>query len=244
MIEKVCLVCSKSFTVPDARKESAKTCSPACAGKLTTARYAATRVEKVCPVCGKAFLVPQCHAERRECCSIRCANKHPDRKRSTGANHYLWNGGQSEHSDGYLYIRTENHPFSGNQQYVLEHRVVLENFMRVKAPDHRFLVEHGGVLYLRPEISVHHINGNKRDNQLKNLVACTRSAHRSIHEGKAPMQGETWPEKQGLPVFTPYKVLCTCKQCGAQFLKKRHDVDRGSGKFCTRACYLTSLATK
>lgn len=244
-VGKICVTCGKSFLVLPARAETAKTCSRACSGKVTASRYAAERVEKICTVCGHQFFVPLSHTDRRECCSIRCANKHPDRKHSTGENHYLWNGGQSVHTDGYLYVRTEGHPYSGNAGYVLEHRVILESRMRKEAPLHRFLIDHEGVLYLRPDIEVHHINKDKRDNALENLLACTSGAHRSIHNGKAPMKGETWPEEQGLLEFLPYKVSCTCGTCGVSFFKKRFDVERSKGNFyCSRACYTTRKLSK
>jgi hypothetical protein len=241
-IEKNCVICGKVFHVWAARAETAKTCSNECSGKVTASRYAAERVEKLCPVCGHKFFVPLSHADRRECCSIRCANKHPDRKHSTRENHYLWNGGKTLHTGGYLYVRADGHPYSGNAGYVLEHRVILESRMRKEAPGHRFLIDHAGVLYLRPEIEVHHINKDKRDNALENLLACTSGAHQSIHSGKAPMTGETWPEEQGLLSFQPYRVSCTCGTCGASFMKKRSDVERGSGKYCSRDCYNKSRA--
>lgn len=240
-VEKVCEICSKSFSVWLSRAGTAKTCSQVCGGKLTAKRYADARVKKVCPVCSTEFSVPKCHAQRSVCCSIKCANKMPDRKRSSGKDHYFWNGGQSEHSDGYLYVRTENHPFSGNAEYVLEHRVVMEKRMREKEPGHHFLVEHQGLLYLRPEILVHHINEIKRDNRIENLIACTNAAHRSIHAGKLPVQGDSWPETEGLISFVPYKVACVCRTCGTTFLKKRSDVAKGSGKFCNRSCYKKSM---
>lgn len=241
-VTKTCVTCGKPFSVWPNRAETAKTCSQPCRGKLIARQYAEQRVQKTCPVCKTVFAVYKARGDTAVCCSLSCANKLPSRKRSTGENHYTWKGGQSEHAEGYLYVRAEGHPYSGNAGYVFEHRLVMESRMRKEAPEHRFLIEHDGVLYLRPEIQVHHINETKRDNASGNLLACTAGAHRSIHSGKPPMAGEAWPEVEGLLQFKPYKVTCTCQRCGVEFLKKRCDVERGSGKYCSRACYVNPVA--
>ena len=113
----------------------------------------------------------------------------------------------------------------------------MEEWLRQVAPQHPFLIGIEGQIYLRPEIDVHHINEVKRDNRRRNLLACTKSGHRAIHSGKAPMQGEVWPEIEGLIPYEPRRVKCACLVCGVEFSKKRSDVKRGSGKFCSRACY-------
>lgn len=235
-VTKTCVTCGESFSVWPNRAETAKTCSQPCRGKLIAGLYADQRVDKTCPVCKTVFAVAKARGDTAVCCSLSCANKLPSRKHSTGANHYLWKGGQSEHTDGYLYVRSEGHPYSGREKYVLEHRLVMESRMRKEVPEHRFLIDHDGVLYLRPEIEVHHLNKTKRDNASGNLLACTSGAHRSIHNGKPPMAGETWPEDENLIPFKPYTVTCTCLTCGAEFPKKRCDVERGSGKYCSRTC--------
>lgn len=37
------------------------------------------------------------------------------------------------------------------------------------------------------------------------------------------------------------RVQCTCRQCGVAFMKKASDVRRGSGLFCSQACYRRPL---
>lgn len=193
-VEKICTICEKQFSVWPNRAESAKMCSRECRWKSNAVKYEDARAKKVCPVCGKKFSVYQASSYFRVCCSIACANKMPDRKRSSGSNHYNWKGGATAHTDGYLYVSVSNHPFFSLQKYVLEHRLVMERWMRSKLKDHSFLVDVGGVLYLRPEISVHHMNEVKRDNRPSNLIACTSSAHRTIHNGGIPVPGSYWPD--------------------------------------------------
>jgi hypothetical protein len=160
----------------------------------------------------------------------------------TGKDHFNWKRGSSVSGDGYLYLLVHGHPFATQGgRYVFEHRLVVEQWMRDEAPDHHFLVAFDGVLYLRPEIDIHHRDENKRNNRPKNLLACTKAAHRAIHNGKPPMEGEVWPPIEGMVPFTPYRVTCTCEKCGTEFQMKRSAVARGAGKFCSRACYDTRL---
>lgn len=231
-----CVICAVDFTVDVSRKDTAKTCSRKCSGVLAAQKYEAARAHLICEVCSKPFSVPKCHAHRSRCCSVKCAANLPDRKRSAGEDHYLWKGGRVEHSDGYMYATAEGHPFANLGKYVLEHRLKMEEKMRKVVPDHHFLVELDGVKYLRPDIEVHNVNHIKNDNALSNLLACTKSAHLSIHNGGEAMKGESWPEKKDAPKFTPYRVDCRCKVCGAVFSVKRSSVSRGGGQYCSRSC--------
>ena len=236
-IEKQCVECKKKFLVDRAREKSASTCSRECRGKVDAQKYREARAKLKCLACGSQFLAPQCHAKRRKFCSAECAGPARKLNRPSGDQHYLWKGGRAMHGDGYLYVSVRGHPFTKNSHYVLEHRIVVEQWMREKAPGHRFLTVVDGVAYLRPGIEVHHINFKRDDNRRQNLLACTPSAHKDIHCGRAPMKGEVWPEIQGLVPYEPRVVACKCRVCAKEFPKKLCDVKRGSGKFCSRACY-------
>jgi len=71
----------------------------------------------------------------------------------SGSKHPLWKGGRIIHA-GYILIHNPSHPFANTLGYVREHRLVME--------------KHLG-RYLKPEEVIHHINGIKNDNHIKNL---------------------------------------------------------------------------
>lgn len=76
---------------------------------------------------------------------------------------------------GYWYVKKWDHPNSGKQGYVAEHRLVMEARMG---------------RYLLPQEAVHHINHNPADNRIENLQLFathgehTKYAHPEIHEGQ------------------------------------------------------------
>lgn len=228
----VCEVCGKSFNVPPGRAKTAKTCSTACAGVRQAKAYAVERAKLMCVWCGKEFAAPKCHAHRRKHCSKECADA-----AITGVKApRVADGAEWAHADGYVLEVAREHPYAVGDS-VLQHRLVVERWMREAAPMHAFLIEIDGVKYLRREIAVHHRNEDKRDNRRENLMACTNAAHRDIHSGRTPMRGTVWPETGNEILAEDRTVERKCEQCGAPFHKKRSDVARGSGRFCSRACY-------
>ena len=74
--------------------------------------------------------------------------------------------GIKKHSEGYILIYCPEHPFADKVGYVLEHRLVMEKAL--------------GRMLNKDEY-VHHINGNKTDNDIKNLLLTNRSEHAKIH---------------------------------------------------------------
>jgi len=71
--------------------------------------------------------------------------------------------------DGYRVIYKPEHPNAMKKGYILEHRFVLS--------------EHIGRPLTKKEM-VHHINGDKQDNRIKNLELCLRSEHIKNHHMK------------------------------------------------------------
>lgn len=78
-----------------------------------------------------------------------------------------WKGGKIKTTYGYFYIYKPDHPFANSIGYVMEHRLVMEN--RIKR-------------FLQPIEVVHHINGIKHDNEIKNLMLFSnKSEHVKYH---------------------------------------------------------------
>ncbi len=65
-----------------------------------------------------------------------------------------WKGGKRRTPEGYILIYSFNHPHLNYANYVLEHRLVMEKYLR---------------RFLKPSEIVHHKNEVKDDNRLSNL---------------------------------------------------------------------------
>ena len=145
---------------------------------------------KICPFCKKEF---NTYASRDKYCSRDCyalhlkkyfqTHKQPwDGKEFTkehrnnlsishkgiqsGKKHPMYRGGRTTSPEGYIRVSCPNHPYN-HLGYVFEHRLIIE--------------QHIGRTLKRTD-RVHHLNGNKSDNRLNNLMAFTsESAHQRFH---------------------------------------------------------------
>lgn len=117
-------------------------------------------IKTKCIICGKARYFP-CKAEEKRrnkakmCRSCYLKNV-PKRDKSSN-----WKGGRAIHN-GYIIIRKPDHPFCKGNGYVFEHRLVME--------------KHIG-RYLKQGEQIHHINGDKQDNRIKNLILTKNGEH-------------------------------------------------------------------
>jgi len=130
------------------------------------------------------------------------------RKREKCAN---WKGGRKL-ANKYIKIYQPDHPFCDSAGYVLEHRLVMEQKLG---------------RYLKPEESVHHINGKKDDNRIENLMLFPNHAEHLRFELTKDMSGRfclmcgsitTQIRKSGRPNWMKYQGGFICHNC---YEKKR-----------------------
>lgn len=79
-----------------------------------------------------------------------------------------WKGGRRIHHD-YVELYMPDHPMSSKDGYIREHRFIM--------------AQHLGRL-LEPWEDVHHIDGNKLNNDISNLEVLTRSEHTKLHNAQ------------------------------------------------------------
>lgn len=84
--------------------------------------------------------------------------------RETSSN---WKGGRIVGTYGYIYLYRPGHPHASSNNYVAEHRLVMEEKIG---------------RYLEPNEAVHHIDGDKSNNSIENLALVTRRAHMMLHK--------------------------------------------------------------
>ena len=91
------------------------------------------------------------------------------RPTTRGKKNHRWKGGRIKTSNGYIWKYAPNHPMASKVSpvgYVLEHRLVMA--VHLKRNLDRWEV-------------VHHINGVRDDNRIKNLVLTSNSKHVAQH---------------------------------------------------------------
>ena len=119
-----------------------------------------------CLVCDKFIYVTQSRISYGwgKYCSRSCRNKSEDsRIAAAGEKNSNWKGGKIKRPPwGYIYIRDFRHPNRSKDNYVAEHRLVMEQFLG---------------RYLTLEEQVHHKNKVKDDNRIENLELVIKTNH-------------------------------------------------------------------
>jgi hypothetical protein len=140
---------------------------------------------KICKICNKKFNKPYFRSKKswskaKFCsteCRIKFLNTIPRTKKHNqniskslkgkyiAEKHWSWKGGRIQTKEGYIKVKTYNHPYSDKQNYVSEHRLVMEKHLK---------------RYLQAHEIVHHKNGKRTDNKLENLELMNNIAHSKL----------------------------------------------------------------
>ena len=182
-----CLNCKKHFEVGAYRlKCNTMCCSKKCVIKYTLKsgknhpNWKGGEIKRVCQECGKEFTEKPCRIKdgRGKYCSKSCLGK----ANSKGEKNYFWNGGKTINSGGYMEVKVDSHPYATQRGYIREHILLVENYLIINDPKRRWLHKLGDKLYLNKNIIIHHIDGNKRNNDLLNLyVFDSNEEHSRYH---------------------------------------------------------------
>jgi ribosomal protein S27E len=123
-----------------------------------------------CPDCGISRFVRKSNFEKKPNFNIKCFTCSKFKKGiNAGSGSLVWKGGRRLNSSGYidLWVSKDNPLYSmaSCHGYVLEHRyLVAKNIGRI----------------LKRSEHVHHLNGIKIDNRLKNLVLLDGGIHKIV----------------------------------------------------------------
>lgn len=202
-VQKTCVVCGQGFSVPPCRAKTATTCSNKCA-IIVRAKSRERKVTCICKNCGIEFQVPRCHEGRRIYCSVECKTTDAEYRKnmssmSSGENNARWKSGEHLRKDGYLYKHCLKHPFSHNN-YVLKHRLTMESSLIENNSNSIYLVTIYGKKYLDRSFHVHHLDWDRSNNEIENLIVCTPSVHGMIHQGVMPSPENYWPHDAKIKV--------------------------------------------
>lgn len=214
-MELFCVNCGNEITKDKSAKR--KFCSRSCSAVYSLPRHTGKVFKKTCK-CGKKF---ESKTRNRVHCE-NCAIYIPVRKRKkrvpnkNAFNPWITSTGyfvdRRTTTGKYVKVRVREHPNARNG-YIVEHRVLVEDKLG------RILEAHE---------AVHHIDGNRKNNNLSNLQLLTHAAHTSLHACrhgvnmlllKCPTCGILFERERGKSHVSKRTLSSSCSiECGHKFM--------------------------
>lgn len=148
-----------------ARYKKQKLCSLKCRQKYLVKKKLEKFIPKNCLYCGKEIKIRD---SRRKFCGDKCFRKYSVRE-----NNPSWKGGLKKHGKYLQRLVGKEHPFSDMHGYIMEHRNIMEQWLKNNKPSSEYLVEIKGEKYLSPLAKIHHKDHDKHNNNIKNLHIVT-----------------------------------------------------------------------
>jgi len=139
------------------------------------------KVEVKCEACNKVYEITKESYRRKKLknsnycrdCHSKTLQKGIKRPQFSENNSGRWKGGEYISTDGYIMTKIKDDFLeSGRQVYKRKHVIIYEEFL-----GRQLKTQKGG-----GGEQIHHIDGNKQNNELSNLVLCSDSKdHRLLH---------------------------------------------------------------
>lgn len=177
---KTCTKCGIQKNIDDFhndkhQKDGKRFNCKACASAIPQIRK---KINSTCEGCGITKEVDYHSYKRRKSnyclnCHSKITQKGVKKPQFSRENSGRWNGGEYISSDGYKMIKCENEfHASGRQKYKREHVLIIEEFL-----GRELKTQKGGA-----GESIHHIDGDKLNNNIENLIICNSiEDHRNLH---------------------------------------------------------------
>lgn len=192
MITVDCVWCGTAVSVYPSRLESKNICcSRECAAEL---KKSMRTTNCACFICKKDFYIKPSQLSKRNSngqatCSKECFAEATKLRMSGEGNHQYGLRGEDNSSFksgfkissyGYLLVQNPGHPKVWADGYMPLHRLIVEEEL-IETQQYEFLESNNTRLVLSSEYDVHHIDGNKLNNSLKNLAVLYKAEHKSLH---------------------------------------------------------------
>ena len=163
--QKKCLNCENVFE----KKLNKKYCSLKCQKEFLREKEKIQH-EVQCPMClNKRIVNRPIYIGNTHCNKCKIILAKNNTTTAKGKESHSWKGGKRVDTHGYIKIHKPGHYFADSTNYVREHLLVVSDYYGIE-----YITNNGGC--------VHHIDGNKQNNQIKNLYVCTRKRNAEFNQ--------------------------------------------------------------